>query len=320
MARIEPIPHDSEVNDLLTPSTNVPAAVPAKPAPQPSVTPPPSQTPLAKAEPKAAPLQHGRVPEMVALQGIVDYIERHKAHIEPFCGQYIDYARLKSSFLYCLRTNEALGRCTNESLFRAVYKCARLGLYPESDSNMAHLIPYGTEAKFQIGYRGVQVIAERHPLVAFFAPPYLVYQGDEFAVQVIQGILTPIHNFRVPRKEGISVIAGYQCCRLKDGPTLTIVLERKDFDHRMTCSKRVQAYEKKKAEYDDYVTRRDRSFAEGKEFRDREVWEPAPTAWHTDYDAMCKKTLTIELGKRIPPTPELAMATSIVDDEERSGE
>lgn len=55
--------------------------------------------------------------------------------------------------------------CKTKSLFGAILLSAELGLKPNTPEGLAYIIPYGKEAQFQIGYKGLIEIALRSPQV-----------------------------------------------------------------------------------------------------------------------------------------------------------
>jgi recombination protein RecT len=68
-----------------------------------------------------------------------------------------------------------------ETLLGAALRCAQVGLAPNDGTSAAWIIPYGREATFQLGYRGVLELARRAvPGIRFEGHP--VYPGDRFVV------------------------------------------------------------------------------------------------------------------------------------------
>jgi recombination protein RecT len=65
-----------------------------------------------------------------------------------------------SSVIATVAASPALQRCTPESIALAAYDAATLGL-PVNKLGLAWLVPFGNEAKLQIGYRGyIQLVME----------------------------------------------------------------------------------------------------------------------------------------------------------------
>ena len=86
---------------------------------------------------------------------------------------------VQSLWLSVQRTPELL-KCTPESLIIAGLQAASLNLIVDGHSNYAHIVPYGTQATFVIGYKGIQLRATRTKrYVEFELVP--VFKGDEFS-------------------------------------------------------------------------------------------------------------------------------------------
>lgn len=75
-----------------------------------------------------------------------------------------------------------LARCSPASLLAGVMQAAELGLPLGKPMNMAHLVPYGNSAEFQVGYKGMLALARRTG--EFLAIGCrLVHEADEFAYE-----------------------------------------------------------------------------------------------------------------------------------------
>lgn len=70
-----------------------------------------------------------------------------------------------------------LQKCTPQSIYLALIACAQVGLEPGGVMQHAFIIPYGKEATFQLGYRGVIELANRSPLIARVGMN-LVYEAE----------------------------------------------------------------------------------------------------------------------------------------------
>ena len=64
-----------------------------------------------------------------------------------------------------IRRNPKLANCSIESLMGAVMECAQLGLEPGS-TGFCWIIPYGQEATFQLGYKGLLQLLWRSDQIA----------------------------------------------------------------------------------------------------------------------------------------------------------
>ena len=79
--------------------------------------------------------------------------------------------------------NPKLAACSQESKLEALLDCARTGLVPFTAMNEAYIIPYGNEAKFQFGYRGIIRLCRNTGL---FKDIYakVVREGDDFSAEI----------------------------------------------------------------------------------------------------------------------------------------
>lgn len=69
------------------------------------------------------------------------------------------------SVLNAVKKNPKLLDCDQKTLFGAILLSAELGLKPNTPEGFAYIIPYGKEAQFQVGYKGLIEIAYRSPMV-----------------------------------------------------------------------------------------------------------------------------------------------------------
>lgn len=65
------------------------------------------------------------------------------------------------SVLNCVQTSTALKNCEPNSVLMAAAVSATLNLPVDPSLGMAYIIPYGTKAQFQIGYRGLVELGHR---------------------------------------------------------------------------------------------------------------------------------------------------------------
>lgn len=75
--------------------------------------------------------------------------------------------------------NEKLQRCSRQSLYLSLIACAVTGLEPGSLKQEAFIVPYGAEATFVPGYRGLIKLARRSREVSALTAN-VVYANDHF--------------------------------------------------------------------------------------------------------------------------------------------
>ncbi|MCL2631503.1 MAG: recombinase RecT [Coriobacteriia bacterium] len=168
--------------------------------------------------------------------------------------------------------------CSSASLVAATLTCAALGLLPSKVDGLGHcfIIPYGKEATFQFGYKGVLELARRSGEIADITAA-VVYQGDEFmhimgdAEQIIH-----VPDYSASRSPE-NIIATYMVMRLTNGGVHREVMT---IDEVMKIRDRSQAYQT------------------AKRFNKK-------SAWDTDPEAMIKKTVINRAKPYMPLSPEI---------------
>lgn len=172
-----------------------------------------------------------------------------------------------------LRNND-LANCLPISVYDCLMRAAALRLDIEPSAMEAYLIPrYDSKNRvhvcsFQLGYQGVRKLVYRSGLVAAFETR-LVYANETFRLRYTPE-LDFLHEPIRDRAERGPLVGGYGYGRVKGGdPFLTPYFTVADFDRHKARGKGAQP------------------------------------AWASDYEAMCHKTLVIQLGKLFPRNAEL---------------
>jgi recombination protein RecT len=165
-----------------------------------------------------------------------------------------------SSVIATVAASIPLQRCTSESIALAAYDAATLGL-PVNKLGLAYLVPFGQEAKLQIGYRGyIQLVIESGFVLDVNAE--CVYSKDKF--KYILGSNPSIFHEPNLGQRG-NFIAVYAIARLSNGLLKHVVMSKEQVEHIKSKSK---------------------SSSNG--------------PWVTDYDEMAKKTVIKRLCKLLP--------------------
>lgn len=128
------------------------------------------------------------------------------------------------------RNNPKLATVEPASLLSAVMACVHLDLMPNTPEQYAFVIPYGKEAQFQLGYKGLLELAYRTGNIRSINAE-LVFEGDEFRVELgTRRELIHRPDFDVDRTNYANVTHAYATATLKDGSTVFEVLSRKELD------------------------------------------------------------------------------------------
>ena len=198
--------------------------------------------------------------------------------------KFMDAERLCRIALTTIRNNPKLAECTQASVLGAIFQCAQLGLEPNVEGQ-AYIIPYTNskkvgsewikqkEAQFQIGYKGYIELFYRHGS-AISIDMHTVYENDVFEYNYG----TNKHLNHCPKLGDRGKPIGYYAIAiLANGGSIFKVMSRQEcIEHGKKHSKN---------------------------------FENSP--WKTDTDAMCKKTVLIQLAKLLPKSIELQKALAM---------
>lgn len=197
--------------------------------------------------------------------------------------------RLVRIALTCIRMTPKLANCTPESFLGALFTAAQLGIEPIA--GRAYILPYFNskkkpdgswhkvlEAQFMLGYKGLTELFYRHEK-AVMLNWGVVKAGDEFEYE----LGTSAFLRHLPGKGDRGVTVGfYVIADLGHGA--------KSFQHMSLdeClqhgKKHSKTFDKTKGKFDDN------------------------SPWTTNTDAMCLKTVLIQLGKVLPLSFEIQRA------------
>lgn len=142
----------------------------------------------------------------------------------------LEYRRLFSASTFCSTVlamfdkTPKLYECTPVSIRSGIEDAATLGFDFHPTKGLCYLVPFGKEAKFVIGWRGMVTQAFRTGEVKKIETR-LVYDKEPF--QVFGGTasgLTVVHTILSPRIRGERIEAGYATAFLADGSSITEVM------------------------------------------------------------------------------------------------
>jgi recombination protein RecT len=196
--------------------------------------------------------------------------------------------RLVRIALTCIRLNPELGKCTPASLLGSLFTAAQIGIEPVA--GRAYLLPFNNnrqingdwksvkEAQFILGYKGLAELFYRHEKAVEITWGD-VCENDEFEYQY--GTDAYLKHRPAMKMRG-ETIAFYVVAKLQNGGHPFMVMSKEDcMAHGRKHSK---TYDKKKGEF----------------------YSSSP--WATNPDAMCLKTVLIQLAKLLPLSVEVQRA------------
>lgn len=183
-------------------------------------------------------------------------------------------SRLCRIALTCFKSTPKLSNCSTESFVAALFQSAQLGLEPGVGGE-AYLIPYGNKVNFQIGYQGLMKLFYRHEHSSTLTVEK-VCENDVFEYEY--GTDAKIKHIPSLTNRG-KTVAFYAIATMKDGNKIIKIMSKDEcIEHGKKHSK---SY----------------SFSD--------------SCWQTDPDAMCKKTVLIQILKTLPKSVEIQKALAM---------
>lgn len=101
------------------------------------------------------------------IKGFSDNLNKYESNVASLLGEKYGMTakEFTVSIMNAIKKTPKLLECDPKSLFGAILLSAELGLKPNTPEGWAYIIPYGKEAQFQVGYKGLIEIAYRSPMV-----------------------------------------------------------------------------------------------------------------------------------------------------------
>lgn len=183
-----------------------------------------------------------------------------------------------TSLLSIINNNSNLAKASNTSVLNAAMKAATLDLPIDPNLGFAYIVPYGSEAQFQLGYKGLIQLAQRSGQIV------KLNAGEIYASQ-FKGYNPLTEDLEVDMQalpKANEVVAGYFAyMRLSNG-----------FEKTLFWTK-------------------DRVLAHGKKYS--RSFSGKSSTWQTDFDAMARKTVLKQLLSTYAPL-SIEMQQAIIDD------
>lgn len=193
--------------------------------------------------------------------------------------KHVTRERMQGLALKTIRKEPKILDCSIESVLSAISDAASLGLDIDGQLGHAYLIPYKSEAKLVLGYRGLLDLARRFDKIDIST--HCVFEGDQFYFQF--GDSPQIQH--VPQQDDV-----YQ----NDDKITHVYLVARDESGRIICRSvwsraRIEAHKEK--------------FSPG--------WRKSDSPWNKSWSTMARKTLirdSINRGE-IPVSSEIQSLT-----------
>ena len=230
-----------------------------------------------------------KAPEAQSLQELVTKSVKELGKALP---EHMRPERLVRIALTCVRMNPDLGKCTPASFLGALFTAAQIGIEPVA--GRAYILPFNNsrqvngewktikEAQFILGYKGVAELFYRHEKAVELSWSE-VCQNDEFDYQY--GTDAFLKHKPANRDRG-PVISYYVVAKLQNGGKPFMVMSKED------CMEHGRKHSKT---FDKKANKGEGAF-----------YDSSP--WATNPDAMCLKTVLIQLAKLLPLSVEVQRA------------
>ncbi|WCK53868.1 recombination protein RecT [Aneurinibacillus sp. Ricciae_BoGa-3] len=203
-------------------------------------------------------------------QTIAAYLKKMAPEIEKALPSHLNAERLGRIALTTIRTTPKLLECNVPSLLGAVMQAAQLGLEPGLIGH-CYIIPYGREAQFIIGYKGMIDLARRSGQIQNIYA-HSVYEADDFDYEL--GLNPKLVHKPAPGRRGEMKYV-YAVAHFKDGGYQFEVMDTEEIERRRQRSK---------------------------------ASKNGP--WVTDYEEMAKKTVIRHMWKYLPISIEIQQQAS----------
>lgn len=218
-------------------------------------------------------------------QTIGEIIEKMMPTIIDTLPKHIPPERMSRLAISLFKKDGRMQNVSTSSFLAAVLQSVQLGLEPNTALGEAYIIPYGKEANFQIGYKGIIKMAyNTGQYAAIYA--HEVYKNDEFKYQL--GLNKDIYHVPADEPQG-DPIYYYGIYKLKNGGYDFAVWSRQKIqNHALKYSKALNSNK--------------------------------TSVWETDFDSMAKKTVLLDALKYAPKSISMAEALESDRTQEPSNE
>ncbi|MBN6186430.1 recombination protein RecT [Aneurinibacillus sp. BA2021] len=198
-------------------------------------------------------------------QTVAAYLEKMKPEFDKALPAHMNADRLARVALTTIRTTPKLLECSIPSLMGAIVQAAQLGLEPGLIGH-CYIIPYGREAQFIIGYKGMIDLARRSGQIQNIYA-HAVYEADHFEYEL--GLHPKLEHKPAAGRRGAMTYV-YAVAHFKDGGYQFEVMDMEEIERRRSRSK---------------------------------ASKNGP--WVTDFEEMAKKTVIRHMWKYLPISIEI---------------
>lgn len=213
-----------------------------------------------------------------ALTAIRHELDRYDKITTALLPSGVTLERFKATIANAIRKTPALLGCEPATVVGAALRAAQAGLEPNDGRNLCHLVPYGKECTFQLGYGGVIELLRR-AVPGVNVSGRAVHPNDEFDIDYATNTIT--HRPHLVANPGAGRGGEAYCWYVRvlspDGSPYVHCLDREGVEYHRKFSK-----------------------------------QPNGGMWKDSYDAAALKSVVLDMRRWLPQSVELAAA---VDDD-----
>ena len=209
---------------------------------------------------------------------VAEMFESLAPQIAKAAPSHITAERLQRIFLTAMRQNPKLMKCDRLSLMGSIMLAAQLGLEPNTPLGQCYLIPYGDQAQFQLGYKGLIELAYRSGHFKRISAEK-VDSADKFSYEL--GTDAFIKHIPADEPSG-EIVKYYAVYELANGG--------KDFK----------------------IWSREKAHKHGKRYS--KSFSKPDSPWQTSFDSMAMKSVVIDLLRLAPKSAESPLAQAVAHD------
>lgn len=206
--------------------------------------------------------------------------------------KHVTVDRFMRMALTAVQKTPKLLDCTKESLLAALLESARLGLEP--GTKQAAIVPYGKNATFIAQWQGLVELMYRSGRVASVVAEF-IHENDDWDYRIGDGgTFWHRPNLLASPQERGPVVLAYAYAEIRGGGRSKIVtLNRRQAEEiRDEYSKAYALAEQhRREEPDEFAQQPDKGWFN--------------STWHTEFDAMWRKSAVRRLADWVPQSPEL---------------
>lgn len=209
-------------------------------------------------------------------KGMQQLLKVMESEIKSALPSMVSTERFQRVVLTAFSSNPNLQRCEPMSFIASVMTSAQLGLEPNTPLGHSYIIPYGSQASFQIGYKGLLDLAHRSGKIKTIYA-HEVKENDQFDIDY--GLEQKLSHKPLLTGERGETIGYYAVYHTVDNGYSFVYMSKHDIEaHKEKYSK---------------------------------SYKMSSSPWQTAFDEMAKKTVIKQLLKYAPLSIELQKAINM---------